>query len=236
MPLRRTDGESGEVSDGRSRANWANLRRLERSRWVARHRKASNRNGMGYYELEDVLADGCEVPCKFQYSMPGLGYLEGNAGKPIEKNAKLALPLWLARVLAIVGGEGDEDGFADDEDALPFVELSRPDMFSAKVVNAIKAGPASLDLHSVNAHFYMLAIKWIALFGDAELGAVVTELVLERALELNGHAGSVSVSAVEAQASQLGSPFLLTLDESEKETYRRAHDSYKRTKRWLIER
>ncbi|QLL33114.1 hypothetical protein HG536_0E00240 [Torulaspora globosa] len=190
---------------------------------------------MGYYELEDVLADGSEVPCKFQYSMPGLGYLAGNAGKPIEKNSKLLLPLWLARVLAIVGGsEGEE--IADDEEAMPFVELSRPEMFSAKVVNAIKAGAASLDLHSVNSHFYMLAIKWIALFGDAELGSVIAEMVMERSLELNGHASSVGVSAVESQASQAGSPFLLTLDESEKETYRRAHDSYRRTKRWMLEK
>lgn len=192
---------------------------------------------MGYYDLEDVLADSSEVPCKFQYSMPGLGYLEGNAGKAIEKNAKLMLPLWLARVLAIVGGDEEEgENQAGDEETLPFVELSRPDMFSGKVVNAIKAGAASLDLHSVSSHFYLLAIKWIALFGDEEFAAVVADMVMERSLELNGHASSVSVSGVESQASQLGSPFLLTLDESEKETYRRAHDSYRQTKRWMIER
>lgn len=186
---------------------------------------------MGYYEIDDVLADGVEFPCKFQYFLPGLGYLEGNPGKPIEKNSRLDLPLWLARILAIVGGDEQEQ----DEEILPFVELLRPEMFSPRVVNAIKAGPADLDVHSVNAHFYSLAVKWTTLFGDEELGRVVEEMVLERALEMNGHASSVALQGESQLGSLANAPFLLTMDESEKELYRRAHDSYKRTKRWIVE-
>lgn len=196
--------------------------------------RSIERYRMGYYDIDDVLADSVEFPCKFQYFLPGLGYLEGNPGKPIEKNCRLDLPLWLARILAIVGG--DEEG-QEDEEALPFVELLRPEMFSPKVVNAIKAGASDLDLHTINAHFYSLAVKWITLFGDEELAGVVSEMVLERSLEMNGHASSVAVQAagVEAQSSLIGSPFLITMDESEKQLYRLAHDSYKRTKKWIIQ-
>lgn len=189
---------------------------------------------MGYYDIDDVLADSVDFPCKFQYFLPGLGYLEGNPGKAIEKNCRLDLPLWLARILAIVGG--DEE-VSEGEEPTSFVELLRPEMFSPKVVNAIKTGAKDLDLHTINAHFYSLAVKWIALFGDEELAGVVSEMVLERALQMNGHASSVTVQAagVESQSSLVGSPFLLTMDESEKDLYRRAHDSYKRTKKWIVQ-
>lgn len=191
---------------------------------------------MGYYDIDDVLADSVEFPCKFQYYLPGLGYLEGNPGKAIEKSSKLELPLWLARILAIVGGENEES--FEGEETQPFVELLRPELFSPKVINAIKASPSNLDLHSINSHFYSLAIKWISLFGDEELTSVVNGMVMERSLEMNSHASSVNMHSMglDSQSANVGSPFMLTMDESEKEIYRRAHDSYKRTKRWMVQK
>lgn len=277
---------------------------------------------MGYYDIDDILADGTEVPCKFNYDIPGLGYLENNPGKPVRKNTKLQLPLWLARVLAIVGAEGssgsgdgsgngtvDADGDGSDAGE-SFVELLTPDMFSARVMNAIKADGRSLDLHALSPHFLEVALKWVALFSDHQLGETVYELILERALLVNNHASSVSLGSSElggtqssrqrlseslrllqqgsgnlgaagalgrgaggagggnsaggmgpggdsvrggrpdssagggtassaisaSQATNLAasSRFLLTLDESERALYKRAHDSYRDTKRWMM--
>ncbi|CCF56301.1 hypothetical protein KAFR_0A08670 [Kazachstania africana CBS 2517] len=207
---------------------------------------------MGYYDIDDVLTDACEIPCKFKHDIPGLGYLENNPGKPIRNNSKLLLPLWLARILAIVGEDPvQEDGtMLDDAESIPFVELMTPDAFSAKVINAIKADPVSLDVHSISPHFFALAIKWIALFNDKELAAIVTELMLQRAQEINNHASSVTIdvkrqiditgdnsTVYSTNAGNLGnnnnSTFLLTLDEFEKRVYKQAHESYKDAKRWM---
>ncbi|QLG70939.1 hypothetical protein HG535_0A08860 [Zygotorulaspora mrakii] len=204
---------------------------------------------MGYFDIEDVLADSVEVPCKFQFKMPGLGYLEGNPGRAIEKNSKLNLPLWLARILAIVGGGSDEDTEYEPEEPIPFVELLKPDFFATKFINSAKASPESLDVHSVNAYFYSLAVKWITLFEDKELASVVSEMLLARALEINNHAGSVNIvtsttttdsrlesHSVHFESANKNSQFLMTLDQFEKDLHRHAHDSYKQTKRWMVER
>lgn len=201
--------------------------------------KKQSKGEMGYYDIDDVLADGTDFPCKFQYDIPGLGYLENNPGRPITKNTKLNLPLWLARILAIVGG----DEALVDEEPVPFVELLPPDMFSNKVMNAIKTDPVALDLHSINSHFFSLAIKWITLFSEKELANVVSELLLQRAQELNHHASSL---AVDINADSAGkstantniatSTFLLKLDEMEKDIYKKSHESYKDTKRWVFQK
>ncbi|CCD25914.2 DNA replication protein PSF3 NDAI_0G01380 [Naumovozyma dairenensis CBS 421] len=210
---------------------------------------------MGYYDIDDILADSVEIPCKFQHDIPGLGYLENNPGKPISKNAKLDLPIWLARILAIVGGDANPDTM-EDEEPLPFVELLTPDMFSPKVINAIKADPASLDLHAINSYFYSLATKWITLFNDKQLAEVVHNLLLERSQIINKYAGSVPVDLFHS-STDIGSgkktghsshggnssmvrvsnsTFLLTLDEFEKKIYKKSHESYKDTKRWMFEK
>ncbi|SCU84168.1 LADA_0D00232g1_1 [Lachancea dasiensis] len=183
---------------------------------------------MSYYDIDDILADASKFPCRFNYDIPGLGYLEGNAGKEIRKNAKVELPLWLARILAIVGG----DAGLNDEDALPFVELMQPEMFSPKVLNAIKSGPVTLDVHSINSHFYALAIKWATLFNDRDLIEVLNYMLLERCQEINNHASSVQLENVGRGGSQ--GTFMLTLDEFEKVLYKDSHESCKDTKKWVI--
>ncbi|SCU82672.1 LAMI_0C00408g1_1 [Lachancea mirantina] len=182
---------------------------------------------MSYYDIDDILADSTKVPCKFNCSVPGLGYLEGNAGHPIKKDSKAELPLWLARILAIIGAETVEN----EEEELPFVELMVPDLFSSRVLNAIKSSPTSLDVHSLSAHFYELAIKWATLFSDRRLVNVLNTMMIERAQEVNNHA--LSIPADSAPALQSGT-FLLTLDEFEKRIFRDSHTSYKDMKSWML--
>lgn len=184
---------------------------------------------MSYYDIDDILADASKFPCKFNYDIPGLGYLEGNPGKSIKKNAKLELPLWLARILAIVGGEQEHE----DEEALPFVELLAPETFSSRVINAIKSGASTLDVHSISAHFYSLAIKWATLFNDQELVKVLNDMLVERGQEISNFASSVSTDS--HMHSETGT-FMLTLDEFEKQLYRDAHESCKEMKRWMFQK
>lgn len=198
---------------------------------------------MGYYDIDDVLTDNAEIPCKFLHDIPGLGYLENNPGGSIHVNSQLKLPLWLARVLAIVEVAPEVDpitGIASEENT-PFITLMTPEAFSIKVINAIKTDPVALDIHSINPKFYALAIKWIGLFGDRDLAEIVSELLLKRAQVINSHANSITISykndSINHNSKSMNNQtvFTLTLDEFEKKIFKQANESYKDIKKWMFQ-
>jgi GINS complex subunit 3 len=86
-----------------------------------------------YYDINEILTDSQvrdaiiaanwysnqnqKLPCNFEITIPGMGYLEGNAGKDVlltncsplrltdhgaklKQGTKLELPLWLGEMLA----------------------------------------------------------------------------------------------------------------------------------------
>lgn len=185
---------------------------------------------MGYYDIDDILAEGTRFPCRFNYEIPGLGYLEGNPGKPISKHSKLELPLWMVHLLAVVGAQSGD--INDTEEPLPFVELLPPDLFAPRVLNAIKSGAASLDLHVISPYFYTLAERWATLFSDKELSQVLKDMLLERGQEINNYAVSVSLHSNQGQTNE-SAVFLQMLDEFEKQIYRDANVNCKEMKKWL---
>lgn len=220
---------------------------------------------MGYYDIDDMLTESSEIPCKFLHDIPGLGYLENNPGKPIKANAKLMLPYWLAHILAIVyiGPIDDDENGMDDDRSAGFLEMSTPESFSQKVTNAIKTDPVSLDLHSINPHFYELALKWCALYSEKDLAEIVSNLLIKRSQEINNFAYSTAIQ--NKNINSIGSittsnnindnknsndnsnnnnnnthllassSFLMTLDELEKQIYKKSHQSYKESKRWMYQ-
>lgn len=174
---------------------------------------------MGYYDIDDILADGERIPCKFNLLVPGLGYLEGNPGKSIEKDTKLDLPLWLATVLAVCAilEETDES----------FIDLLEPDFISPKVLNAIKADPKTVDLHSIMSHFYKLSEKWSSMYNETLLIETAMSMLKERALEIDNFASNAT--------KHVSSNFLYSLDEFEKKLYRVTYESKKQMRAWTNE-
>lgn len=171
---------------------------------------------MGYYDINDILAEGEKIPCKFNLSVPGLGYLEGNPGKLIEKGTKVDLPMWLAEVLAVCSTlEHTQD---------TFIELLEPDFISAKVLNAIRADPKSVDLHRIMANYYKVCEKWAGMFNEKELIDVVMIMLKERAMEIDNYASNT--------VKHVSTPFLLSLDEFEKDLYRMTYESKKLMRLW----
>lgn len=174
---------------------------------------------MGYYDLDDVLADGERVPCKFNLSVPGLGYLEGNPGKLVLKDAKVELPIWLAEILAsCVTLETSQESFID---------LLEPDFISAKVRNAIKADPKSVDLHSIMSNYYKLVEKWATMFEERDLAELAMAMLKERAVEIDNYAGNSN--------KHVNSNFLHSLDEFEKKLYKVTNESKKQMREWTID-
>jgi GINS complex subunit 3 len=100
----------------------------------------------------------------------------------IKEQSQLELPLWLAELLAISGITPDSP--------TSFVSLLSPDIFSNKVLNALKSDPRSVDLRSRCNVFFWLAERWIATFGDQELADTIVESLRTRAVEISDIAHS----------------------------------------------
>ncbi|EGW30157.1 uncharacterized protein SPAPADRAFT_144369 [Spathaspora passalidarum NRRL Y-27907] len=172
-----------------------------------------------YYDLDDILADGEKVPCKFNITVPGLGYLQGNPGKPIEKDTKIELPFWLAEILAVC--------IVSDESQQSFIDMIDPEFINSKVVNAIKSNPTSVDLHKLLPHYYKLIEKWCSMFSDEQLIDNVMNMLKERSFEINSFANNVN--------KQVNSEFIYTLDEFEKKLFKQTSESNKLMRNWLKE-
>jgi GINS complex subunit 3 len=170
---------------------------------------------MSYYDLDDILADAEKVPCRFNILVPGLGYLEGQPGKAIQKDTKIELPLWLAEILAICE--------LLEESQQSFIDLLQPEFISPKVINAIKTNPTSVDLHAILPYYYRLTEKWASMFSDSELATVVSETLKQRSLEIYNHANSAT--------KQLN--FIYSLDEYEKEVFKKTSESSRSMRQWL---
>jgi hypothetical protein len=54
-----------------------------------------------YYDVDAILTDAQKVPCTFELTVPGLGYLEGNMSGDMKQGSKVELPLWLGEMLAL---------------------------------------------------------------------------------------------------------------------------------------
>lgn len=88
---------------------------------------------MSYYDIDAILTDSQKLPCTFELDVPGLGYLDGNAGGTVSRierldkseclenvskylqtnlcvllqikaGTKVDLPLWLGVMLAVSSG------------------------------------------------------------------------------------------------------------------------------------
>lgn len=172
-----------------------------------------------YYDIDDILAEGEKVPCKFNLTVPGLGYLEGNPGKAIQKDSVVELPLWLASVLAICE--------ILEESLQRFIDLLEPPFFNPKVLNALKTSAASVDLHSIVSNFYKMTEKWASMFDDEDLVEMIKQLFKDRAFEINNYANNTT--------RHINNDFMLSLDEYEKYLFKVSSDSHKKMKTWIQE-
>lgn len=100
----------------------------------------------------------------------------------IKERSQVELPLWLAELLAISGITPDSP--------TSFVSLLTPEIFSTKVLNALKSDSKSVDLRSRCSVFFWLAERWVAIFGDQELSNTVVEALRARAVEISDIAHS----------------------------------------------
>ncbi|KAI5290639.1 DNA replication protein [Ascosphaera aggregata] len=174
---------------------------------------------MSYYDVDAILTDAQKLPCTFETDVPGLGYLDGNAGADIKAGCHIELPLWLGEMLAVPSRPGAE----------PVVTLDLPRALSDPVLHALKADPRFVDIRTQAPHFYRLAVRILALMEEDEIDDILIATVKKRAIEIFNHAHNPRGGLGE------GVDFLRGLDETERTFFRAAHDSSKDVRAWAGE-
>lgn len=165
------------------------------------------------------------MPCTFELDVPGLGYLENSPAETLKSGTEVSLPLWLGEQLAL----------ADLDEERAYASPSMPPALSDQVMQALRAGPASVPLRDQSAHFYALASRLLDLLEDAQVAAVLKRAFVARAAEVGMHARKAGASATDSTlgAGGGGEEFLRGLDEWERKLFRKAHDGTRATKAWM---
>lgn len=176
---------------------------------------------MSYYDLDDISKDQQNLPCRFNVTVPNLGYLIGSPGTEIKKDSVVDLPVWLLRILALTPISPDSE--------IPFVTpLPTPEFFP-KVLNALKSDPSNVDLRLLSSVYYRLAEQWLNLMEDPELASIIIESLKLRARDISDIATNSGNSKTSVNASE----FLYKLDQVETKLYKITHEANKDLKQWL---
>ncbi|KAF4312465.1 DNA replication complex GINS protein PSF3 [Botryosphaeria dothidea] len=172
-----------------------------------------------YYDIDAILTDSQKVPCTFELTVPGLGYLDGNAGQDMKQGTKVELPLWLGEMLAVSAPAANTS----------MATLDLPVALSARVMNALKADPRMVDLRALAPHFYALGARMLELFEEEEMGEILADSFKSRAKVIADQAHNPRGALGE------GADFMRGLDENERQLFRAAHDSAKAVRTWIAE-
>ncbi|RPB23783.1 DNA replication complex GINS protein-like protein psf3 [Terfezia boudieri ATCC MYA-4762] len=156
----------------------------------------------GYYDIDAILTDAQKIPCTFNISVPGLGYLESPTLRDLSTGTTVLLPLWMASQIILARIRNTT-----------LLEFDVPQALSPRVINALKADPRSVDLRALATHFYGLGIKTLELLSDEEqMCDVLANSFKIRAREVSDHAHNPRGALGE------GADFLRGLDEMERQS------------------
>jgi GINS complex subunit 3 len=84
----------------------------------------------------------------------------------VKQGTKLALPLWLAEMLAV----------SQSQSGASTLSLEFPKALSPRVQNALKADPKSVDLRQQAQHFYALGCRMLELFDEEAMADILDDV------------------------------------------------------------
>ncbi|KAJ4295341.1 DNA replication protein [Kalmusia sp. IMI 367209] len=188
-----------------------------------------------YYHVDAILTDAQKVPCTFELTVPGLGFLEGNMSGDMKQGSKVELPLWLGEMLAL----------SQSLDTSSLVTLDHPAALGPRVLNALKADARTVDLRALAPHFYNLGARILELFEEEEMIEVLSDV---SATLYHANSSANRREAFKARAAVIadqahnprgalgeGVDFMRGLDENERQLFRASHDSAKAVRMWMTD-
>jgi GINS complex subunit 3 len=136
----------------------------------------------------------------------------------MKKASRVALPLWLAEMLAI----------SPIGNSTP-IALDLPDVFSAKIIHALSADARVVDLRALIPYFYAFGARCLELMDEENMAEILSDAFKKRAALIADHAHNPK------GALGSGAEFLRGLDELERQLFRGAHDSTASVRSWASE-
>lgn len=170
--------------------------------------------------INELITETQKVPCVCENDLPGVGFLSGDpTRKDLAKNTRIELPLWIAEWLTISG--------TSSAGTQQFINIQDPQIFSTKVMNALKTDPASVDIRALSPVWFSLANKWIDLYNEDDFADVVHYAFQERASVLS------DISQSSSRSVQQHHDFVEKLDSTEAELLKLAQMSNRDMRQWL---
>lgn len=124
-----------------------------------------------YFSIDDILASQDRVPCKFEVTVKGLGYLDASGGsEDIPTGTSLELPCWLAKPLC-----STRRGHT--------VSAQLPVTYKDKYREILQADAAVVDLQKLGPFFYDLGLHLLPLTTPSDrprLAALLTQVLRDR--------------------------------------------------------
>ncbi|RCI17191.1 hypothetical protein L249_1845 [Ophiocordyceps polyrhachis-furcata BCC 54312] len=170
---------------------------------------------MSYYDVDAILADAENLPCRFQLDVPLLAQLDSPSAVGLKPGTALSLPLWLCKFLAVASVGGNT-----------WLKLDQPPCLSEETVAALKADPRAVSLRDQNVYFFGVGVRLMDLLNDAQLNAVLCSSFIARAIDV-GLLATGEISAGQAN------DFLRGLDDWEMSMFRSLRQSVRAIKAWL---
>ncbi|KAJ9498682.1 DNA replication protein [Exophiala xenobiotica] len=170
---------------------------------------------MSYYDVDAILTDTQKLPCTFQLDVPGLGYLDGNAGGTASQATEKG------RTKAY-----SETGQSWHDDRIAHVVGCHARSVNRRVINALKANPRTVDLRAQAPHYYALGARIMELFEDQAVLDTLLDTFKSRASEIADQAHNPRGALGD------GADFLRGLEESERQLFKAAHEGPKAVKAW----
>ncbi|KAJ2386362.1 DNA replication protein [Coemansia sp. RSA 2559] len=106
-----------------------------------------------YCDIDDILAGQERVPCVLQVDLDGLGSSGSGTASKVHRNARWALPYWMADQL-------------DEED---YVNMEVSPLFAKRATRMYAASPESIQLRAICQYYYQFGMQ---------LGNVVPDIPL----------------------------------------------------------
>ncbi|KAH9440975.1 hypothetical protein MJO29_015349 [Puccinia striiformis f. sp. tritici] len=138
-----------------------------------------------YYSLDQLLAENQKIPCVFNITVPGMGYLEGTNERDIQPYTPIEIPYWLASILSQQEEDEDDQNMDDDNHAKSnYLTIQIPKAFNFQIRNALSASTKNVNLKNLAANsggaWYESGVVLLEMIDDHGLKVVLHKTLIDR--------------------------------------------------------
>lgn len=205
-----------------------------------------------YYSLDQLLAENQRIPCIFNITVPGVGYLEGTSERDLRPHTQVELPFWLASILSQQDEDQDREQSLDPTNSThssqKYLTIQMPKAFNQQIRYALAASTKNVNLKNLSVHsggaWYESGKVLLEMIEDNNLREVLHKTFVDRLPDVMDLAarpppnfradpsGSTNPAAASSHHNPDDDHFLLGLDSWENEILSAGQQTAKRMREW----